>query len=727
MKRRFAIIAFTFLMLSGTLISNETMQMIHERVICTSVDFTPSEEYNISSYLDFSWATLDIMFSYLMNYSDGSVFRRGDHQWQIISLPPSLADYYWAIVGLARMYDVSAKSGTPNNTISTMISRAANKMVSLFLDPEYPGFYVNTYSPEEARTTKRAGVQAYAYYALELAESVNSSLDFSSEKQSAIDCLADILYDEENGGFYFFTLRNGSVKVPDYIYEVYPNDGKRLDHLSLGIMALYDAGVKYGNNTLISMANKSIDFMLQNMKEYNQSIYYGMKLAVNRTGGDVIVEQNERPGNVVISDIDAIAMRALLKAYEVTGNSTFLANAETLVRALLEHNWDTENGGWYAETLHGEPYDPLNDKDVKYYKYAEIQFQVVFSLEELYELTDEEQYIQLVIDTLELILANLWDIEDGGFMQNGNRKWETLSQDWQVHNTAVQGQAILALEQIWSYGLPIISYVRINPVSPRPNDEILVSAVISDPDGIDQAYVNYTMTLGNNVTTGILPLLPNPQVKGIFNNTFGYLNDSTRVNFFVFANDSLGNDFIAGSYYFVVREDVFPPTITLRAIYPSEVKEGDEVILEFGTQEFPIHSSIVSCVLFWKVNDGFYQQTNMTLVGVDDKSLVWRINIGSFNGGDVISYFCQATDESGNTGTSIYYKLTVIGPSVTFTPVAPWQVVAVVGLVSAPGFGFAYVWSRRKLVAKKQRMLKKEARRRGRRPRGKGRSRRRRS
>ena len=135
-----------------------------------------------------------------------------------------------------------------------------------FLDDEYPGYGVNLFAPEESRSTKRAGIQAYAWYALSIAEKVNSSLDFTSEKQSAIDCITDFLYDDLYGGLYFFTLRNGSLDVPAYMFEVYPNDGKRLDHLSLGAMALFDAGIETGNSTLIAMGNSSLDFMLQHMK-----------------------------------------------------------------------------------------------------------------------------------------------------------------------------------------------------------------------------------------------------------------------------------------------------------------------------------------------------------------------------------------------------------------------------------------------------------------------------
>ncbi|TFG95374.1 hypothetical protein E4H12_13395, partial [Candidatus Thorarchaeota archaeon] len=187
-------------------------------------------EYNISSYMDYAEATIDIMLNKLMNIATGEVFQAASSDWTGDPLKETtLASYYWAISALSNAYYISY-----NETFRIAMSRAANKMVSLFMDPTYPGYYVNQFSGIEIRQTKRPGVQAYAYWALEIAESTNTSLDFTLEKESALKCLTEMLYDPVYGGFFFFTMRNGSLNVPAYFDEVYPNDGKRLDHLVLG-------------------------------------------------------------------------------------------------------------------------------------------------------------------------------------------------------------------------------------------------------------------------------------------------------------------------------------------------------------------------------------------------------------------------------------------------------------------------------------------------------------
>ncbi len=88
---------------------------------------------------------------------------------------------------------------------------------------------------------------------------------------------------------------------------------------------------------------------------------------------------------------------------------------------LIDNNWDAESGGWFAEVVDGEPYDPLEDEDVKFYKYSEIQFQMIVALEDLYEATDSIYPIRMVIDTLELTLGHLWDPGVEGFVSNGNQ------------------------------------------------------------------------------------------------------------------------------------------------------------------------------------------------------------------------------------------------------------------------------------------------------------------
>ena len=681
------------------------------------------QEYNISSYLDFAEVSLNLMLTKLYNETSGAIFRSTDTRWEIIDILPSCADYYWAIASFARMYEVSVKEGNPNSTLSIVISRVATKMVDLFMDFEYSGFIVNLYSHPLVQTTKRAGVQSYAYQALQIAETVNATLDFSEAKQSAIDCLVNMLYDGTYGGFHFFTTQNGSLNVSSSIYEVYPNDGKRLDHLALGAMALYDAGIEQNNMTLIAMANSSMSFLVDNMRQSFQGEYHGLKLAVDRSGDDLVVAAGTRNSTVVVSDINAVAIRALLKAYEVTGYSIYLSLSEETVNALMTFNWDNEKGGWYTETLNGIPFDPLDDEDVKYYKYSEIQFQMVYTLEALYEITDKLFYIQMCIDVLDLVLGKLWDVEYGGFLQNGNQEWLSFTDDWKWHHTAIQGQAILVLQGMWSYGLPIISNVRVNPVSPRPNDSVLVSAIALDADGIDTVYVNYTMRLGDNTTNGLILLEPNPEVGGIFNGTFGFLNDTASANFYVIANDTLGNDFVAGVYYFLVRADIYEPIIELRTMYPEVLRAGEVVRLEFGTYEFPIHSATLCNTLHWKLNTGPYVAENTTLVNVDGQDLVWQIDIGPFVVGDVISFYSMAVDETGNWGTSPFYRLTIIGDSPSLSSLAFWQIFATIGLISAPGAGFAYVWSKKRYAKEQQRTLKKEARKRGRGRRGRSRSR----
>lgn len=662
---------------------------------------------NISSYLDFALVTGSIIADKFVKTSDGLVYHNGDFDYVLFLNGSTLPDYYWAISSLSRVYDL-----TGNATFASIISKMAVKMVALFGDTEYPGYYINTMSEPILAQTKRAGIQAYAYEALSIAENVNSSLDFTDEKQSALDCLTNMLYDSENGGFYFFTLRNGSLDIPDIIYEIYPNTGKRLDHLALGITTLYNAGEATGNDTLTAMANESLSFLIEHMPYFNNTYYYGLKLAVEAAGDALSIEGLQRPAHTVLTDVNAIAIRALLKGYEITGNDTYLDWAEETVEALLYFNWDPINGAWFAETLDGEVFDPTYDEDVKWFKYAEIQFQMVLTLEVIFEATSWLPYIQLIIDTLDRTLRSLWDIENGGFYRNSDREGIVPSEIWQTHLVAVQGLGVLALERIWSYGLPIISNVLINPTSPRPNDNVTFLVTALDDDGIDAVFVNLTIEYANESTViSVIELAPNTNFVGLFNNTMGVLPDGTGINFMVFVNDTLGNVFIAGSYHFVVQIDEFSPVVLLREIYPAgEVLEGQDVFIEIGTYEFPTHSAIVSCQLFWKVNDNDYAPMNMTWIDIDIDYMVWIADLGHFSANDVISYYCLAIDETGNVGESAFYRLTIHGPYANVNPYFVFQVVLAIGLVTAPGVGYVYIRARREDSKKMQRDLKKAQR-----------------
>lgn len=669
------------------------------------------QEYNISTYRNYVDAALDVMIANHLNLTTGVVFHSVTHDLAAYSVETSLSSYYWAIFALSKAYSISN-----NETYKIAMSRAAIKMVNLFMDPMYLGFYVNQYADPEIAQTKRPGVQAYAYWALEIAESTNTSLDFTVEKESALRCLTDMLYDPVTGGFYFYTMRNGSIDVPSYFSEVYPNDGKRLDHLVLGATALYDASLSYGNTTMLNMADQALSFMLLYMKYHYSMEFMGFKLAVDQTGGTVSVAPGDRVAHSIVTDLNAMAIRALLKGYGITGNTTYLTEANQLFETLFYKNWDGDFGGWYTEVVNGEPYDPLDDEDVKYYKYSEIQFQMILALEALYEITDSIYPVRIIVDTLELVLGHLWDIEDEGFVSNGNQKWEVFNDEWELHYTTVQAQAVLGLERISSYGLPIVTRVRIWPTNPRPQDPIDFSVTAFDEDGIDFVFVNFTMETGDNITHGNLSLSAHPTIGNLYNSSMGTLQNGTEVNFDVVANDTTGRMFVAGNYHFLVRIDIWAPIAELHAIYPTdEVRVGDDVVIDMETYEFPIHSYTEYCELWWRLNSAVYIQQNMTPMGFSGDRLIWRIILGQFNTDDKIDFFCFVMDESGNIGESRLYVLTILGPAINITPFTAFQIVATISLIAAPGVGYAYARSRKRGYSDAQREGKKAARKRARR------------
>ena len=145
----------------------------------------------------------------------------------------------------------------------------------------------------------------------------------------------------------------------------------------------------------------------------------------------------------------------------------------------------------------------------------------------------------------------------------------------------------------------------------------------------------------------------------------------------------------------------------MRQVYPGEPRIGDDVVVEFGTYEFPRHSLIDSCILYWKLNDGVYTGMNMTWVDIQDDYFIWQALLGQFNGGDIISYYCLAEDESGNVGQSSFYRLTILGSYVNVDLTTVYQTAAAFGLMFVPVAGLFYYRARKEASKGQQRDLKR--------------------
>ena len=86
--------------------------------------------------MDYVEATEDIMIHKHMNLTTGIVFHSVTHDLHQYLEETSLSSYYWTIAALSDAY-----SKSNNETFKIAMSRAANKMVSLFMDPIYPGYF----------------------------------------------------------------------------------------------------------------------------------------------------------------------------------------------------------------------------------------------------------------------------------------------------------------------------------------------------------------------------------------------------------------------------------------------------------------------------------------------------------------------------------------------------------------------------------------------------------
>jgi len=203
--------------------------------------------------------------------------------------------------------------------------------------------------------------------------------------------------------------------------------------------------------------------------------------------------------------------------------------------------------------------------------------------------------------------------------------------------------------------IPVVSIESISraPTTPNYDEDVVVTAIIEDDVGVDQAFLSYTLEAAwHNVSMN--------KFGDVFNATIPSQPYETLVQYKIYANDTNGVWVFSSTHSYTVS-DLTPPEIGTVDWTPEQPASNDTVRVTANISE-PVDASGVSKVLF-SFMDYFGQWWNTTMT-YDDATSLWNVIIPQQPHNTTVKFYMIAYDNAGNTAvednSGEYYLYTVI-------------------------------------------------------------------
>ncbi|MGQ4834358.1 MAG: right-handed parallel beta-helix repeat-containing protein [Candidatus Asgardarchaeia archaeon] len=227
----------------------------------------------------------------------------------------------------------------------------------------------------------------------------------------------------------------------------------------------------------------------------------------------------------------------------------------------------------------------------------------------------------------------------------------------------------IVLSSVYSYQVidntpPTISDISWNPTDPRDNESVTVSAIVTDESGvsmvllycytsINETIYVFNLEYSNGVYLGMIPAFP----------------EFTTVYFYIFANDTYGNEVVSDTYNYSVI-DSSPPTINSIWHVPETPSPEDNVTVYASIDDA---TGVDTVLILYNTSENDLFIDIMTQIDVN----LFVYVIPSYPATTNVTYRVIANDTLGNKIESDMYCYEVIDSqaptisNITYTPTAP--------------------------------------------------------
>ncbi|UCG03817.1 MAG: AGE family epimerase/isomerase [Candidatus Heimdallarchaeota archaeon] len=615
-----------------------------------NVQVEDDPEAYFPNFLYYSIEIANALIDYLYNNVSGGFSISRDEVWSESSLNNDTRTYdnAQAILALLKLSDAVINE-TERNFAQKVAEKTGNYLVNTLYDKQFDGFYIR-----RLNRLKKPGVQAIAIQALLSLYGVTGNdtyHEIAIDTFNFLDKYAWKNIDDQNGYYVYLLSHSGLIaSLNTDSNDPYEPESKRVDHNVLMGRALLDLYTLKGDESYLLNAQKIYNFFNTTCRNSSTGLFY--------TG---LSKQNE----VVDSGtadvfINALVLQFLAHLYSATTDEIlkqkYYDDFFILLKAVLLNFWDNRYGGFFATYSYNNP----ESRDTK--KYTERQFYCIQALDEAYKLTNNSLFYNLILDTIEFLNNKLYDNDHIGYYQLTNNDGTPGDPAWNNKYSITQSLAVFSLANLWLYSKPGVLNAVWSPSTPRSKDidfigdpvTILVAAF--DSDGISRVMINYSINNGDYQLGNMIPL---SHVGNMFNFSFDAQPHETTINFQIIVNDTLGNEIVRGSYFFLWQRDEWAPYILEIGIDPaSEVPVNSNFSINVIAQDVPLQGEVEFVRMYYHLPGEVQKSIALEKIG----DYLWTVTFpeGLPEPG-IYAYYFEAIDNWGNFAYSPANYMEILG------------------------------------------------------------------
>ncbi|MHA2253202.1 MAG: AGE family epimerase/isomerase [Candidatus Kariarchaeaceae archaeon] len=652
--------------------TTSSLEILHDSSFKTSTIDRVSEdnpEAYFPNFLHYSVITANALIDYLYDSEEGGFYRSADEHWSEPSINSEKRTYDQAQAILALLKLSQAVINETQREYALNIAEETGKfMISDLYDVDFGGFFSST-----GDRFKRPGIEGKAIEALIALFDTTGNTTYIDIAKETFEFVNTNGWDRFEGGYYYKLSHSGVVASPN-LDELYQPDSKRVDHNTLMGSALIDLYTLTDDPIYLDRAVEIYESMNSSCFNNDTGLFYGGYMS----SGDVV----DSDSSELI--VNTLMVEFLAKLYNVTQKISYLDGITALIKSLLYNYWDDSFGGFYSTHL----YSDTEDRDLK--KYTERQFYAMRALDEAYKLTNNNLYYNLIFDMMEFLNTNLYDQDHEGYIQLSNENGDAGDPLWKNKFSVTQTLAIYELANLWLYSKPGVLNAMWLPSLPRPQDPVTIVVAAFDSDGVADVLCNYSV---NNQPYSLVKMQMDTQVGNMYNTSFKSQPVGTTINFNIIVNDTLGNEAVRGSYFFIWQYDTWSPHVEVLGIDPGvEIPVYSEVSITVSVHDIPTQGSVSNVRIYYHLEGK--PEDSKSLTRID--SHIWQVTFESgFNVPGTYAYYFEATDDRGNFGYTAVSNLYVLGKLATVPLVTVIGGLFIILLIAPAGFALFKEYQKR--------------------------------